>query len=94
MQHFAFVPAESRALATVLPNAAANVFITLSARSLNPGIEIIARGEVFTTESKLLQAGANRGVLPTHMARNGSQMILYPKGARIRARSRAGRQSS
>ncbi|HMI18133.1 MAG TPA: NAD-binding protein, partial [Sphingomonas sp.] len=36
--------ARARTLATVLPDDAANVFITLSARSLCPEIEIIARG--------------------------------------------------
>ena len=39
--------ARARTLATVLPNDAANVFIALSARSLNPTIEIIARGIAF-----------------------------------------------
>jgi voltage-gated potassium channel len=59
----------ARTMATVLSNDAANVFITLSARSLNPGLEIIARGEVLSTERKLLQAGANKVVMP---ARSGS----------------------
>ena len=45
----------ARVLATVLPDDAANVFITLSARSLNKALHIIARGEVPTTEGKLLQ---------------------------------------
>jgi voltage-gated potassium channel len=51
-------------LATVLPNDAANVFITLSARSLNPSLRILARGELRSTEDKLLKAGADRVVLP------------------------------
>ncbi|MBN8905655.1 MAG: potassium channel family protein, partial [Rhodospirillales bacterium] len=74
----------ARVLATVLPNDAANVFITLSARSLNPGLEIIARGEAPSTESKLLQAGANRVVLPTHIgAERIAEMILYQPTARF-----------
>ena len=74
----------ARTLATVLPNDAANVFITLSAHSLNPGIEIIARGEMPTTENKLLQAGASRVVLPTHIgAERIAEMILYPETARF-----------
>ena len=52
--------ARARALATVLPNDAANVFITLSARSLNKDLVIIARGEAPSTERKLTQAGADR----------------------------------
>jgi len=67
-------------LATVLPDDAANVFITLSARSLNPALEIIARGELPTTEGKLRHAGANKVVLPTHIgAERIAEMILYPE---------------
>ena len=71
-------------LATVLPSDAANVFITLSARSLNPGLEIIARGDEPSTERKLLQAGANKVVLPTHIgAERMAEMILYRETARM-----------
>lgn len=70
----------ARVLATVLPDDAANVYITLSARSLNPGLEIIARGERPTTERKLVQAGADRIVMPTHIgAERIAEMILYPR---------------
>ena len=73
----------ARTLATVLPNDAANVFITLSGRSLNPGIEIIARGELPSTESKLMQAGADRVVLPTHIgAERIAELILFPETSR------------
>jgi voltage-gated potassium channel len=65
-------------LATVLPDDAANVFITLSARALNPKLQIIARGEAPSTESKLLHAGANKVVLPTHIgAERIAEMILF-----------------
>jgi voltage-gated potassium channel len=71
-------------LATVLPSDAANVFITLSARSLNPALEIIARGDAPSTERKLLQAGANKVVLPTHIgAERIAEMILYRETARF-----------
>jgi voltage-gated potassium channel len=70
----------ARALATVLPDDAANVFITLSARSLNRSIQIIARGEVPSTEKKLRHAGADKVVLPTHIgAERIAEMILYPE---------------
>jgi Trk K+ transport system NAD-binding subunit len=73
----------ARTLATVLPDDAANVFITLSARSLNDKLTIIARGEAPNTESKLLQAGANRVVMPTHIgAERVAELILYPEAAR------------
>ena len=69
----------ARVLATVLPDDAANVFITLSARNMNPEIQIIARGEVPSTERKLLQAGADRVVLPAHIGADRiTHLILHP----------------
>jgi voltage-gated potassium channel len=74
----------ARALATVLPNDAANVFITLSARNLNRKIEIIARGDAVTTERKLVHAGANKVVLPTHIgAERIAEIILFPETSRF-----------
>jgi|KBSSwiStaDraftv2_1062776.scaffolds.fasta_scaffold12359_2 voltage-gated potassium channel len=70
----------ARVLATVLPDDATNVFITLSARSLNPRLHIIARGELPSTENKLIQAGADEVVLPTHIgAERMAELILYPR---------------
>jgi len=54
----------AKVLASTLPADADNVFITLTARNLNPQVMIIARGELLSTEKKLLQAGADRVVLP------------------------------
>lgn len=72
----------ARILATVLPNDAANVFITLSARSLNPALTIIARGERPSTERKLIHAGANRVVLPARIgAERIAELILYEQTA-------------
>ncbi|HEX8463961.1 MAG TPA: potassium channel protein [Abditibacterium sp.] len=51
-------------LATVLPQDALNVFITLTARNLSQQITILARGEQVSTEKKLRQAGANDVILP------------------------------
>jgi voltage-gated potassium channel len=74
----------AHALATVLRNDALNVFITLSARALNPNLSIVARGELASTQSKLLQAGADKVVLPTHIgAERIAEMILYEESARI-----------
>lgn len=81
----------ARALATVLPDDAANVFITLSARSLNPGLSIIARGELPSTENKLLQAGANRVVLPARIgAERVAELLLYPDASKLIAGTHAG----
>jgi voltage-gated potassium channel Kch len=74
----------AHALATVLSNDAVNVFITLSARALNPNLSIVARGELSSTESKLLQAGADKVVLPTHIgAERIAEVILYEESARF-----------
>lgn len=56
--------ADAKALVTTLPDDADNVFITLTARNLNPKLQIIARGEHRSTEKKLIQAGADRVILP------------------------------
>jgi voltage-gated potassium channel Kch len=74
----------AQALATVLPDDAANVFITLSARGLNRTLTIIARGEAPTTEKKLLQAGADRVVMPAHIgAERVAELILFHDLARM-----------
>jgi voltage-gated potassium channel Kch len=74
----------ARALASVLPNDAANVFITLSARNMNRKIEIIARGDAVSTERKLVHAGANKVVLPTHIgAERIAEIILFPETSRF-----------
>jgi voltage-gated potassium channel Kch len=74
----------ARAIATVLPDDAANVFITLSARSLNPDLTIIARGELPSTETKLIQAGADRVVLPARIgAERMAELLLYRDMSRM-----------
>ncbi|MEB3226034.1 MAG: potassium channel protein [Synechococcus sp.] len=54
----------AKALATVLDSDASNVFITLTARELNPELLILARGEVPSTEKKLRLAGADHVISP------------------------------
>lgn len=56
-----------------LPEDADNVFIVLSARSLNPGLNIISRASSVSAMAKLYKAGADHVVMPdliggTHMA--------------------------
>lgn len=65
--------ARAKALITTLPVDAHNVFIVLSARSLNPSISIISRASDNNTYPKLIKAGANSVIMPdkiggTHMA--------------------------
>ncbi len=54
----------AKTLVVALPNDAASVFITLTVRNLNRDLQIIARGEQPSTQKKLVQAGADRVVLP------------------------------
>jgi voltage-gated potassium channel len=69
----------AKALVTALPSDADNVFVTLTARNLNAGLTIIARGEHPDTQKKLHQAGANRTVMTTAIgARWIASMITRP----------------
>ena len=54
----------ARTLATVLPDDATNVFITLTARDMCESIQIIARAESPSTERKLIRGGATSVVMP------------------------------
>ena len=66
-------------LATVLSEDATNVFVTITAREMNPDLMIIARGENPRTEKKLLGCGANRVVLPTAIGANKiAHLIIRP----------------
>ncbi len=69
----------AKVLATVLPDDAINVFITLTARELNPKLMILSRGELPSTEKKLRLAGADQVVLPAAIsALRMSHMITHP----------------
>ena len=66
-------------LATVLPDDATNVFITLTARGLNSKLRILARGELPSTEKKLRLAGADQVILPASIsATRMADMIMHP----------------
>jgi voltage-gated potassium channel len=66
-------------LATVLPDDATNVFITLTARELNPKLVILARGEFPSTEKKLRLAGADHVVLPSNVSGHRmANLITHP----------------
>jgi voltage-gated potassium channel len=64
---------KAKALLLTLPADADNVFIVLSARSINPNLSIISRASLKSTVTKLKTAGADHIILPemiggTHMA--------------------------
>lgn len=76
----------ARAVATVLPNDAANVFITLTAREMNAQLMILARGELPSTEKKLRLAGADHVVLPATIgATRIAQLITHPTAVDVLA---------
>lgn len=63
----------ARALLVTLPEDADNVFIVLSARSLNANLQIISRASNTGASAKLYKAGASNVIMPdmiggTHMA--------------------------
>lgn len=56
--------AKASAIICALPDDTDNVFVTLTARELNPTIRIIAKASQETTVGRLYRAGANEVVLP------------------------------
>jgi voltage-gated potassium channel len=69
----------ARGLVTCIDSDANNVYVTLSARSLNPALFIVARANFAGSEAKVLQAGANRVVSPYTMAgRRIAELAVRP----------------
>ncbi|MBM4294927.1 MAG: potassium channel protein [Deltaproteobacteria bacterium] len=69
----------AKGLVAVLHSDAGNVYITLTARSLNPNLFIVARGEELGSEQKLLRAGADKVESPHEMGgRKMAHTILRP----------------
>ena len=54
----------AKGLVAALSSDADNVYITLSARELNPDLRIVARASSLDAKNRLLQAGANDVVMP------------------------------
>lgn len=72
----------ARGLVTTIDSDANNVYVTLSARALNPALFIVARANAEGAEAKLLQAGANRVVSPYRMAgRRIAELAVRPRVA-------------
>lgn len=72
----------ARVLVTVIDSDVDNVYVTLSARTLNPNLFIVARAGEEDTESKLIQAGANRVVSPyTRAGRHVAELAIRPRVA-------------
>lgn len=54
----------AKAIISAMPKDATNVFVTLTARGLNPKIKIIARASEASSETKLIRAGADNVIMP------------------------------
>jgi len=57
----------ARGLVAAVDSDADNVFVTLTARVLNPGINIVARAILEESKEKLIRAGANKVVSPSRI---------------------------
>ena len=74
----------AKVLATVLPDDATNVFITLGASGLNRHLEIIARAEDPSSEAKLRRSGATSVVLPAAIgAERVAHLVTRPGAQRL-----------
>jgi voltage-gated potassium channel len=72
----------ARGLITTVDSDANNVYVTLSARAMNPGLFIVARANQDGAEAKLLQAGADRAVSPyTRAGRQIAELATRPRVA-------------
>lgn len=65
---------EAKALISTLPNDADNLYVVLTARSLNSSLKIISRASNESSEKKLRMAGVDNVVLPERVG--GSHMAI------------------
>ncbi len=69
----------ARGLVACSDSDVANVYVTLSARALNPNLYIVARASQRETETKLKMAGANRVISPYFISgRRMAAMVTRP----------------
>jgi len=69
----------ARGLITTIDSDANNVYVTLSARSLNPNLFVVARANQEGSEAKLTHAGAKRVVSPyTRAGRQIAELAVRP----------------
>ncbi len=70
----------AKGLVSAVDDDAENVYITLTARSLNPDMYIVARAAEETTAEKLYRAGANRVISPyVSSGRHMALLALRPR---------------
>ncbi len=74
----------AKGLVSTVNSDAGNVFITLTARELNPDLFIIARYELESTQTKLMRAGADHFINPYQIgSAKISQIIIKPTISKI-----------
>jgi len=67
---------DAKALITALPNDADNLFIVLTARTLNPTFKIISRASEENSDAKLKRAGANSTIMPERVGGTRMAMLI------------------
>jgi voltage-gated potassium channel len=71
---------KAASLVTALDSDAANVFVTLTARGIAPGLLVVARATTPSAEDKLRRAGADRVITPTEIGgRRMASMVMRPR---------------
>jgi len=73
---------EAVGLVSSLSTDAENVYITLTARGMNPGLKIVARASNETTINKLKRAGADHVIVPNLIIRSKTGVLVL--GAKSR----------
>ncbi len=69
----------AKGLVTAVDTDADNLFVALTARSLNPSIYIVARSSSVISESKILRSGADRVLTPNVIGgRRMADMVMNP----------------
>ncbi|PSQ96209.1 MAG: potassium channel protein [Bacteroidetes bacterium SW_9_63_38] len=69
----------AQCLIPTLPEDSSNVFVTLTAREMNPELFILARTVDHSNQSKLLHAGADKVIAPSEVgADRMAQVVLRP----------------
>lgn len=66
----------AQGIVSALSNDAYNVYVVLSARTINPGLKIVARAERPETVEKLQRAGADKVVAPTEISGHHMAMAM------------------
>lgn len=69
----------ARALIATTPNDADNVFVALTARSMNPGLKIVSRASEMESVSKLKRAGVTNVIMPERIGgQRMAKLITQP----------------